>query len=81
MQREMNCILDAHVPIVAGQPVSHFVLLLIVAGMDQCAFGSADDAPNATKLQPVKMAAITFPWRFHVGGDSFHIASLWVGGS
>jgi hypothetical protein len=49
MQREMNCILDAHVPIVAGQPVSHFSFLFIVAGMDQCAFGSTDGATNTTK--------------------------------
>jgi hypothetical protein len=50
MQREMDCVLDAHVLIVAGQPVSHFAFLFIVAGMDQRAFGSADDAAHTTEL-------------------------------
>ncbi len=49
MQREMNCVFDAHVLIVTGQPVSHFVFLLIVAGMDQRAFGSADGAADTAK--------------------------------
>ncbi len=50
MQREMNCVFDAHVLIVAGQPISHFSFLFMGAGMGQRAFGSTNDAADTTEL-------------------------------